>query len=240
MQKYPYFIYPAVKALRKGVADQEESIRLRRLVAANVGDIPALRIMLGLDPEEFARFYPDMLPPSLTTADTIDSFLSRFGNPEAPTPSAVARIPIEPAIDIYTPEAGNDDTPAVETSDDPTASAIDAFLATVPAPHPIQRNIPSRPGDDNDKIATQNSQGTAGATTISESAARDFIKNHNYQSALEIIQRLILINPEKSIYFADQIRFLRKLIVNEAKKQHETPSKRSPASTNNNIKCISF
>ena len=42
-------------------------------------------------------------------------------------------------------------------------------------------------------------------------------KNHNYQPALEIIMQLNLNNPEKSIYFADQIRFLRKLILNEAK-----------------------
>jgi len=51
------------------------------------------------------------------------------------------------------------------------------------------------------------------------------IKNHDYQDALEIIQQLILIYPEKSVYFADQIRFLKKLIFNEARKpQIEKPS----------------
>ncbi len=45
------------------------------------------------------------------------------------------------------------------------------------------------------------------------------IKNHNYTKALEIISDLSLKNPEKSVYFADQIRFLRKLIIIENKKQ---------------------
>ena len=54
---------------------------------------------------------------------------------------------------------------------------------------------------------------------LSESFARIMIKNGNYIKALEIISDLYLKNPEKSIYFADQIRFLRKLIVNENKKQ---------------------
>lgn len=53
---------------------------------------------------------------------------------------------------------------------------------------------------------------------LSESLARIMIKNHNYTKALEIISGLHLKNPEKSVYFADQIRFLRKLIVNESKK----------------------
>ncbi len=86
MEKYPYFINPALEALRQGDVSAEEAQRLRRLIAANVGDVPSLRMMLGIDPEEFAEFYPDLLPPSLSTADTIDSFLSRFGNPDAPTP----------------------------------------------------------------------------------------------------------------------------------------------------------
>ena len=49
-------------------------------------------------------------------------------------------------------------------------------------------------------------------TNLSESLARIMIKNGNYQKALEIITEISLNNPKKSIYFADQIRFLKKLI----------------------------
>lgn len=41
------------------------------------------------------------------------------------------------------------------------------------------------------------------------------IKNRNYGKALEIIQAISLNNPGKSAYFADQIRFLKKLIIND-------------------------
>ncbi len=149
---YPYFIYPAVMALRKGVNDPEEAERLRRIVAANVGDIPALRLMLGIDPEDFASFYPDITAPVLSTNDTIDACLSHVGSQEAPVPPAAAEIPLPPVV--------------------------------------------------------------------TEQNAYALIKKRDYQGALEIIQQLSLNIPEKSIYFADQISFLKKLIFNETRKNN--------------------
>ncbi len=151
IERYPYFIYPAVMQLRAGSLPLEEEERLRAIVAANVGDQAALRLMLGYDPDEFGAFYPDMGVPELSTDDTIDTFLDNFGRHDLPTPAAAAEI-------------------------------------AAPAPPPTPAEL---------------------------------IKNHDYQGALEIIQGLILNNPEKSIYFADQIRFLKKLIVNEARKNQQ-------------------
>ena len=53
---------------------------------------------------------------------------------------------------------------------------------------------------------------------FSETLAKIYIKQKNYGKALEIIRKLNLIYPEKSRYFADQIRFLEKLIINTNKK----------------------
>ena len=47
---------------------------------------------------------------------------------------------------------------------------------------------------------------------------KDLIKNHKYIEAIEIIERQNLNNPQKNIYFADQIRFLRKLMAIENRK----------------------
>lgn len=47
---------------------------------------------------------------------------------------------------------------------------------------------------------------------ISEDLAQKYIKQGNYLQAKEIIMQLNLQNSEKNIYFADQIRFLDKLI----------------------------
>ena len=53
---------------------------------------------------------------------------------------------------------------------------------------------------------------------FTETLARIYIKQGRYSKALEIIQRLSLAYPKKNVYFADQIRFLEKLIINNNKK----------------------
>jgi tetratricopeptide (TPR) repeat protein len=53
---------------------------------------------------------------------------------------------------------------------------------------------------------------------FTETLARIYIKQGRYSKALEIIQRLSLQFPKKNAYFADQIRFLEKLIINNNKK----------------------
>ena len=188
---YPYFIHPAVMALRKGVDDPEEERRLRRIVAANVGDIAALRLILGIDPEEFASFYPDLSAPALTTDATISSFLSRFGREEAPLPQAAAEIRDSVAT-------RRSDEEALET--DSSATGI-AGMAEASAPTGITE-----------------ADNTPAPLPATEQNAYILIKKHDYQGALEIIKQLSLNIPEKSVYFADQIRFLKKLILNEARK----------------------
>lgn len=53
---------------------------------------------------------------------------------------------------------------------------------------------------------------------FTETLARIYIKQGRYDKALEIIRRLSLNFPKKNAYFADQIRFLEKLIINNNKK----------------------
>ena len=49
---------------------------------------------------------------------------------------------------------------------------------------------------------------------FTETLAKIYIKQRKYSRALEIIRSLYLQFPEKNTYFADQIRFLEKLIIN--------------------------
>ena len=48
---------------------------------------------------------------------------------------------------------------------------------------------------------------------FTETLANIYIKQKRYEKALEIIKNLSLKYPKKNIYFADQIRFLEKLII---------------------------
>lgn len=117
--KYPYYIYPDVIALKEGkYTDEAEAGRLRRRIAANVGDVNALRIILGVDPEDFAHFYPDMTKAEMSTNDTIDTFLSQFGKEDMLMSRAAVEIPDEtaaasPAADSTT-QKSNQDAPKTD------------------------------------------------------------------------------------------------------------------------------
>ena len=52
---------------------------------------------------------------------------------------------------------------------------------------------------------------------ISEINAKKLIIEHKYKEAIEILRALNLNNPKKSVYFADQFRFLEKVIANSKK-----------------------
>ena len=53
---------------------------------------------------------------------------------------------------------------------------------------------------------------------FTETLAKIYIKQHRFDKALEIIKKLSLNYPKKNAYFADQIRFLEKLIINAKSK----------------------
>ena len=65
---------------------------------------------------------------------------------------------------------------------------------------------------------TENDENTSNEGIFTETLARIYIKQGKYSQALEIIQRLSLVYPKKNAYFADQIRFLKKLIINNKTK----------------------
>ncbi len=68
------------------------------------------------------------------------------------------------------------------------------------------------------RLEPENNENEVGNEFFTETLARIYIKQGRYSKALEIIRRLSLENPKKNAYFADQIRFLEKLIVNSNKK----------------------
>ena len=75
----------------------------------------------------------------------------------------------------------------------------------------------------------QNEQNDYDEGYFTETLAKIYIKQGRYSKALEIIQRLNLNYPKKNAYFADQIRFLRKLILNEKGKKPQEATTDTPS-----------
>lgn len=191
--KAPYFINPDIDALADATGDAR-LLHIRR-IAANVGDEATLRTLLGLDPGEFSSFYPDLAKPQLSTNDTIDTFISQFSTEKAAAATEIEDIVGAPAID-YAAMLDDGDEPAGDAPDDATSDLISNFLQTVPA-------------------HSKKSKSANKDETLSEALFKLMVKNRNYTKALEIITELSLNNPKKSIYFAYQISFLKKLIKNQ-------------------------
>ena len=63
-------------------------------------------------------------------------------------------------------------------------------------------------------IDDENAENSLEESYQTETLAKIYVKQGRYSKALEIIKRLNLNNPKKNAYFADQIRYLEKLILN--------------------------
>ena len=110
------------------------------------------------------------------------------------------------------------DTPSVtvESATDKTIRSkteqlLDAFLTSddsKPLVAPMSRDLP----DSTDACDADDDTEPLDDTYFTETLARIYLKQRRYDKALEIIRSLYLNFPNKSIYFADQIRYLEKLV----------------------------
>lgn len=110
-----------------------------------------------------------------------------------------------------------EDVKSEETESSPTLDLIDSFINNNEQGRiELKENIEYVPeiADEGDK----NGENEDEEGYFTETLARIYIKQGRYSQALEIIKRLNLNYPKKNVYFADQIRFLEKLIINNNKK----------------------
>ena len=109
---------------------------------------------------------------------------------------------------------------AVESVSDLTAAKEDMPAPKV-AVHPTELP-PSEPveeaEDEEDENEPTIAAGDLDDSYFTETLAKIYVKQHRYDKALEIIKKLSLNYPKKNAYFADQIRFLEKLIINAKSK----------------------
>ena len=106
--------------------------------------------------------------------------------------------------------AGNVLTPSAPKSS--TGDVIDAFLD-----NDVKIQIHERTDEELLRPQEQEEE-MGGGDVLTEMMAKIYIKQEKYDKALEIIRRLYLKYPKKNRYFADQMRFLQKIIINNKNK----------------------
>ncbi len=121
--------------------------------------------------------------------------------PLATMPSASATAPVEPEIGSDAQEPIKPKENVLQPSPSPNTSAGDDIETDddVDEEHEIE---PSE-------------------AYFTETLARIYIKQGKYAKAIEIIRRISLLYPQKNRYFADQIRFLEKILINERNQKSE-------------------
>ena len=152
------------------------------------------------------------------TIDLIDNFLSTLPKDE-PREEKVKRhpTPADATVD-YVAYLMECESYADETEEVPQLKGqdlIDSFIENDTGKIVLSETPVFTPDikENNDNDPKDGEEGY-----FTETLARIYIKQGRYSKALEIIQRLSLAYPKKNVYFADQIRFLEKLIINNNKK----------------------
>lgn len=229
LEEYPFFTLPAVLALqgRCGTVDEPRRRDLMAAVALNASDPAGFMQLVDRDSDVWSQFYPPEKAAEVTTVDAIATFLDNYGHSTPEEDRLLERLIFNPTPDYSTmlarEEEGSEPDPgdAAEGTQD---ALINSFI--IKSRH--EGHFPSSlPPAEDEPEACELPKTTPSAdehpveprehvkdTSLSESLAKIYIKQRRYDKAYEIISSLSLNNPKKSVYFADQLRFLQKLMLN--------------------------
>ncbi len=219
LDKYPFFTAAAIALLRHSPEQHsnEAAAELRKLISCQASSSRTLAF--AAKGSEWADFYPPRPEaPSKDTEDVIDTFLQTYGGCTPEEERQLERMIFNPTPDYAELLARQEQEELPDESEDGEPDSqqarINAFIrsqhpasqtrpVTEEAPEPEEHPTPiSRPEAADDSL-------------LSESLAKIFIKQGRYERAYEIISGISLKFPKKSAYFADQLRFLQKLIINQ-------------------------
>ncbi len=146
------------------------------------------------------------------TATLIDSFLEKNPDNQPKRRLTLTDAASDYAAYLEQQEEGTLQTPtisdAVEKTPQTSAKKTVGEIKKqeIPLPEPEENPQPTAINESGSKYFT-------------ETLAKIYIKQGKYEEAVEIMRKLSADNPKKSCYFADQIRFLEKVVINSKSKK---------------------
>jgi hypothetical protein len=153
------------------------------------------------------------------TLSLIDAFLANL--PEETNQDHT--IPLEISTD-YTSYLLKEDSSAENIDEQPSLQGqdlIDSFINKTEegtVDFVVKEEEISSPTSEQDETEESVDEILDDESYFTETLAKIYVKQQRYSKALEIIRKLNLNYPKKNAYFADQIRFLEKLIINTKSK----------------------
>jgi len=232
-KQYPSFTLPAAMMLARAKDDSSLDHDTRQnliyRLALNSPDRDTLYSLIGPDGNRFSNFYPDQdKPEQISTNDAISTFIDNYGSQDPNEDAMLERLIFNPTPDyaqLLAQEEEENIPNLAEAQENSQDALINAFI--IKSREQAGGHFPSSSEEDSiettspivDDHTPVNSPEPTDDSLLSESLAKIYIKQHRYSKAYEIISNLSLNYPEKSIYFADQLRFLRKIIINQQHKQ---------------------
>ncbi len=208
--RYPYFQTARLLMLNNMylLHEPDFGIELKRSILFMADRRALCRLIEGegrIEPDD--RLLPE--EPSVDrTMTLIDAFLGTL--PE----DALSPDPLAQSIagGDYMMQYLNDTDMSEE--DTPLADIIGQLSGNVSESAETSESKASEASSPDDAINVLMPEETLDESYFTETLAKIYIKQKKYSRALEIIRSLYLQFPEKNAYFADQIRFLEKLIIN--------------------------
>lgn len=148
------------------------------------------------------------------TIDLIDTFLDNIPEDEDDNKTKQRRpTPADAAVDYVAYLLASEQSEQPAKKDAPQMKGqrlIDHFLEEEQG----RILLSELPEEETDGVATNHEEEGVEEEFFTETLARIYIRQGRYQKAYDIIERLSIQHPQKNIYFADQLRFLEKLIIN--------------------------
>ena len=228
--KYPYFQTAKLLYL-KNLKDIDENIFIAKLNNFAIECADRTKLFYYLNDNRFAHFFPKEKQTDDTKSDRTKLLLHSFLESLEDEKSEHNKISDNQILETesivstdylaYLDKTGSHENNSEEVKDTKPMKyqqLVDTFLEKSESDETLfstsikANNTPQQSTQDTDSLLDDD-------TFLTETLAQVYIKQKKYEQALTIIKRLSLNFPNKSIYFADQIRFLEYLIFNEKNKK---------------------